>query len=730
MSILDSKNFSLLQQVFSNLSVAAFAIDDNHRVILWNKACEKLTGIPASEVIGTRDHWRGFYKKPRSCLADTMLSDGLEDALKIYPHVSESQAVPGGLHAENWCVNQSGEKLYLLFEAGTIRNDDGEIIAVVETLRDTTQPKLLNDIQRAIGSILDFSFQAESLEELLKNTLDLIHSSPWLTVVEKGFIHLIDKDYPDQLLLRHSKGISQEIQDLCQVITLGNCLTGQTALQGEALFSGQVENQHYPTCDEDFACGQFCVPIKSHGVVLGVLNTYTPASHQVTPGERVFLENISQALANGIERWQSEKEIQEAKETLSKAEQMARMGSWNWLAQDNKLRVSDEGRRLLGIPDEITELTIEDLLVRLPPKVQSWIQLAISGKLDREVVSDSNEHMVIRPDGTERVVQAISEIVRSPEGHLVQIIGTMLDISERKRAEEVTLLLGRVLGGSMNAIYIFDSRSLKFLQVSEGARRSLGYSFDALSDMTLLDLASDLDPVFFTEQLDLLHNFEQERVVLETTLFNRAGEPQPVELRLQLSLAEQPPVFVAVTTSIKERLEEKRALQRLAHFDALTGLPNRMLFHERLNQTIAHCKRKGSTLALMFMDLDKFKAVNDSLGHDAGDLLLKEVSSRISGYLREVDTLARLGGDEFTVILSETASPKEASIVAKKIINLIKKPFYLGGKRAKIGTSIGIALFPKHGADPESLIKRADLAMYAVKKSGRNGFKYFNPDME
>ena len=725
-----SKHYSMLRQIFANLSVAAFAIDINHRVILWNKACEELSGLTAKEVIGTRDHWKGFYKEPRSCLADTLLSDGLEDAIKIYPHVSQSKAVDGGLHAENWCVNKNGEKLYLLFEAGSIRDENGAVLAVVETLRDTTQPKLLNDVHRATSSIMDFSIKAETLEELLEKTMDLVHNSPWLTVEKKGAIHLLDQNYPEQLLLRYSKGLSSKVQNLCQVITVGHCICGRAAQGGEILFSAKEFKHSDERCDKKTTYGQYCVPIQFHGQVFGVLNTYTPAGHQATPGELIFLENIAQALANGIERWQIQCDIHEAKANLSKAEHMAMMGSWSWFTRENRLRLSDEGLRLLGMPPNASDLSIEEFMVHLPAKARQWIRAVMVEKLEPEGDSYSTEHVVIRSDGSERVVEATYEAIRDQDGYLAQIIGTMLDISQRKQAEEVSQLLGRVLGGSMNAIYIFDSRSYKLLQVSEGARRSLGYSPAEISNMTLEDLAQNLEQDEFANYLDILLNHEQERVVFETVMLNKAGEPKPLEVRLQLSHAEQPPVFVAVTTSISKRLEEKKELQRLAHYDALTGLPNRILFNERLEQAIVQCKRKGTTMALMFMDLDKFKMVNDTMGHDVGDMLLKEVTTRISGCIREMDTVARLGGDEFTVILVETSSKEDAAIVAGKIIELIKTPFKLGDNIANIGTSIGISHYPADGEDPVTMLKRADIAMYAVKQSGRNNFRYFDPIME
>jgi diguanylate cyclase (GGDEF)-like protein/PAS domain S-box-containing protein len=686
MGILSSEQRLMLQQVFTNLSVAAFAIDSDHKVILWNKACEELTGLMADEVIGTRDHWKGFYKEPRSCLADTLLADGLEGALKIYPHVSASEAVDGGLHAENWCLDQRGEKLYLLFEAGMIRDVDGNFLAVVETLRDTTQPKLLNDIQRAVSSITDFSISSESIEELLSNTLELVHASPWMTVEDKGTIHLVDRDNPDQLMLAASKGLTPYLEGVCQVVQLGSCVCGRAAESGEILVTDSDDEQHDVQYDGMAPHSHFCVPIKSQGKVLGVLNTYTPINHNISPGERAFLENVTQALANGIERWRSDRAVLEAKATFSKAEQITKMGSWNWMLKENRLRFSDGSLRLLGLPPETGEIDIEDCLNLFPISVRANMKAMLGGNAlkEPEAVEYSLEHVVIRPDGSERVVQAMGEVIKNRQGQFIQVVGAIRDITQRKRAEEATKLLGRVLGGSMNSIFIFDSRSHKFIQVSEGARKSLGYTSEELSVMTLTDLTPDFDKDELSNYLRALINQEQERVVFETVIYNKLGESSPVEVRLQLSQGEKPSVFVAVTTSIGKRLEEQKRLQNLAHYDVLTGLPNRMLFNERLEQAISHGVRKKSTVALMFMDLDKFKAVNDTMGHDIGDLLLKEASTRILGCLRDNDTVARLGGDEFTVILQDFATPEEPTIVAKKIVELMQTPFELAGQVANI----------------------------------------------
>lgn len=183
--------------------------------------------------------------------------------------------------------------------------------------------------------------------------------------------------------------------------------------------------------------------------------------------------------------------------------------------------------------------------------------------------------------------------------------------------------------------------------------------------------------------------------------------------------------------------EQKNAhLYQLAHFDALTRLPSRMLFHDRLVQACNRIVRKNEGLepprvflGLLFLDLDRFKIVNDTLGHDAGDLLLKEVSQRLLACVRTEDTVSRLGGDEFTVILSQIKTTRDAAYVSEKIINSIGKPFYLHKHEVFVGVSIGIALFPIDDTNIDNLIKKADMALYHAKDNGRNHYQFFTEEM-
>lgn len=174
-------------------------------------------------------------------------------------------------------------------------------------------------------------------------------------------------------------------------------------------------------------------------------------------------------------------------------------------------------------------------------------------------------------------------------------------------------------------------------------------------------------------------------------------------------------------TRLKQTNEQ---VSHLAHHDTLTKLPNRVLFYDRLNQAITRAHRDKEAIAVLFLDLDGFKQVNDTLGHGTGDALLREAAKRIKTCVRDSDTVARMGGDEFTVILSNVRTPTHKDRTAQKIIEVIKRPFLLDGKNCTVSVSIGIALYPDNGKTAEQLVKIADAAMYLAKNSGKNCYRF------
>lgn len=187
--------------------------------------------------------------------------------------------------------------------------------------------------------------------------------------------------------------------------------------------------------------------------------------------------------------------------------------------------------------------------------------------------------------------------------------------------------------------------------------------------------------------------------------------------------------YVAIFSDITERKASEEHVRFLAHHDALTGLPNRMLMMERLEHALAHAHRHGLMLAVMFLDLDRFKNINDSLGHALGDQLLKTVAQRLTESVREDDTAARLGGDEFIIILEAVSTPEDVVGIAQKLVDSLAQPVMLGRQETVVSSSIGISIYPGDGESADALIKHADIAMYRAKEQGRNNYQFYTADM-
>ncbi len=224
-------------------------------------------------------------------------------------------------------------------------------------------------------------------------------------------------------------------------------------------------------------------------------------------------------------------------------------------------------------------------------------------------------------------------------------------------------------------------------------------------------------------------NLQMERLAgmsgWEVMAIRKNGSLFPAELSISEMTLSGQHYFIGIVRDITERKVAERKIMHLAHHDYLTDLPNRALFLDRLEQAIVLARRAGTKVAIVFLDLDGFKLVNDRLGHDVGDMLLQDVAARLGEIVRSSDTVARVGGDEFTLVLNHIGIKEDASIVAEKIIATLSEPFNLRGEQCQVGCSIGIAVFPEDAEDPKMLLKRADEAMYLAKQDGKNRCKFY-----
>ncbi|CUW41032.1 putative diguanylate cyclase [Magnetospirillum sp. XM-1] len=216
---------------------------------------------------------------------------------------------------------------------------------------------------------------------------------------------------------------------------------------------------------------------------------------------------------------------------------------------------------------------------------------------------------------------------------------------------------------------------------------------------------------------------------VESMGYRADGTHFPMEISVSELRYGKGRLFTSILRDISERKENEERIKRLAHHDTLTGLPNRNLLNDRISHALARVRRHGGRMAVLYVDLDKFKPINDTLGHEAGDAVLREVARRLNNCVRSSDTVSRVGGDEFVVVVEEIGRPGEAAMVARKIIETLGSPIFYNEHACQVGASIGIAVFPDDGNTMDEVSKAADVAMYRVKHSGRNGYCFYSDAM-
>jgi diguanylate cyclase (GGDEF)-like protein/PAS domain S-box-containing protein len=301
---------------------------------------------------------------------------------------------------------------------------------------------------------------------------------------------------------------------------------------------------------------------------------------------------------------------------------------------------------------------------------------------------------------------------------------------ERLEANRQINLFAQAFKHTTEGVIILDKKH-RIVAVNNAYTRILGYSeHESVNASTTIFQFQNKSDGFF-EHIWKTVSFDGQWT---GDINEKTKNGKDIVLEISISAAYHPHTndvenYVVVVSDISDKKKAELELRQLANFDLLTGLPNRTLFQDRLQHAIAHAHRENQRVAILFLDLDRFKQINDSLGHDVGDLLLQSVSKRINNQIREDDTLARIGGDEFVLILENTEQTQYIAQVAEKIIQQFSKPFELNGYQVTSSTSIGISIYPTDGENTNALLKNADTAMYAAKNQGRNNFQFYTKQM-
>ncbi len=341
-------------------------------------------------------------------------------------------------------------------------------------------------------------------------------------------------------------------------------------------------------------------------------------------------------------------------------------------------------------------------------------------------LANGDKHVTIPALTTSREVNAVINAVNVFKDMLHRL---EREISDRKKAQQDLQLAASVFEFSAEGIMVTDADA-KILSVNKAFTDITGYSFDEAAGQTPRMLRSDQhDKIFFADMWNSLEHTGMWQGEIRNRRKN--GEVYPTWCNISSVRDEQNQVrrYICIFTDITEKKLSEEHIYRLAHYDVLTDLPNRVLFHERLEQALNVARRHKQKVGILFLDLDRFKLVNDTLGHASGDKLLQHVGKQLTSCVRVTDTVSRLGGDEFVIILSELESTEDAAQIARKILDVLSKPYRLDTHDVFVTASAGISVYPDDADDAKDLFKNADTAMYRAKDQGKNTYRFYTEEM-
>jgi diguanylate cyclase (GGDEF)-like protein/PAS domain S-box-containing protein len=408
---------------------------------------------------------------------------------------------------------------------------------------------------------------------------------------------------------------------------------------------------------------------------------------------------------------------------LKEAQRIAQIGRWELdLTTGEVIQQSDELLQIWELSEPPRRY--EDCLALIHPDDRQAVDEAFQESIrDRRLFSASCR--LLLAGGRIKWVQLRGVMLGGENGRPLRANGTLQDVTAQRQTDEQLSLAASVFETSLNGVVITDAEA-RIIRVNPAFSRILGYEPDeVIGKKTSIFKSKRHDPTFF-KQLWAKLSSEGE---WHGEIWDRRKDGESIPLWQNISAVRDKrgsvKNYISVFYDLTEQKRSAAHIHHLAYYDSLTDLPNRQLFNERCEQAMKMAQRTGRRMCLLFLDLDRFKYINDSLGHPVGDALLRAVAQRLVQNLRQGATIARLGGDEFVLLLQNARGPEDGQEVAAKIIAVLSRPFVVQGHRLEVGASIGVSCYPGDGEDAATLIKNADLAMYQAKEEGRGKFLFY-----
>lgn len=468
------------------------------------------------------------------------------------------------------------------------------------------------------------------------------------------------------------------------------------------------------------------VSLSESDAVAKVIPENTPKSLDVNQGSidgLAYLINITS---------QELKETSKLNQQLKERVELALLGSktsvldWDFIT--NHFYISPSWKEMLGYHDEELKNSTYTWQHHVHPKERKTIFNQLRKAEKKQLKYIENTHRLKHKDGHWVWVLGRAQIMYDEEGKRVRMVGTHTDITEEKELQLKYSNQAQIICQMHETVNTTDFKGT-ITSWNNGSELTYGYKAEEVIGKHISLLYSPQEFKKYAKNMPTLMKEGEFRTTLP--LIKKSKDTVLISLSSSLLRDDNgvPVEIVSYGQDVTELYKQKNILHYQANYDALTGLPNRVFFRDRLIHNIEKAKRHKTAFALFFIDLDKFKNINDSLGHDVGDKVLKAVSKRLKSVIRKEDSLARLSGDEFTVIMDNLHHPDDASILAQKILDVLAEPLYIDDNMLYVSGSIGISHYPKDAEDAKYLLKYADTAMYKAKKEGRDNFQFYSSDM-
>lgn len=469
------------------------------------------------------------------------------------------------------------------------------------------------------------------------------------------------------------------------------------------------------------------------GEVIGTFAVYFDQAQLPGETEQRLIDLICGAAAVVVERDKVLRTLIESERQLKEAQSIARLGAYTAYPDTGARTGSAITNEILGLPPSVPMLSGQEYNKLIHPEDLPRV-LADRAEAEGSSAPLNTRYRIIRAsDHAVRWIEAHSLVVRGIDGRIVRYTGVIQDITERYLAELALRLNQRAVDSSNNGVVIVDAVADDYpiQYVNPAFEKLTGYTREELLGKNCRFLQRDKrNQPGLREIRDALAQSGEGNAILQN--FKKDDTPYWIDLRIAPVRNEHGVLthYVGFQTDVSDRVRYEKELAYQAGHDMLTGLANRSLLKDRIDRALIRAQKLHGQLAVIFLDLDRFKLINDSLGHAAGDALLKEWAHRINANVTPSSSVARLGGDEFAVLIEDVADEDDALHQTNTILASLRSPFFVEGHPLTVSASAGVALFPQHGSDTSTLLRNADIAMYYVKSHGRAHGQLFSKELD